>query len=1076
MARLLTFVAVALALLVGVDAAQAQATGTVRGVVTDSTSGLGLPGVNVRIAGSPTLGAATDLDGGYEIENVPVGPQVVTASYIGYTTKEQAVTVDADGVDGVDFVLSDAVLLGGDVIVTALGIVREERSLGYSAQEVDGEDLSKVRETNVVSSLAGRVAGANVTQGSTIGGSTRIVLRGPSSISGNNEPLFVVDGVPLDNSNFTTSAQARGGGGYDYGNAASMINPDDIASVSVLKGPTAGALYGARAANGVILITTKSGRRDSGIGITVNQSVTSEGVYNLPPYQNEYGGGSNAPFGENAQGQLVVDFATDESWGPRLDGRPVRQWYSYDNVNGLEGQMTPWVAAPDNVRDFFETGLTSNTNLAFAQGGEEFNYRLSLTNVSTDGVFPGSELNRRQVSFNGSLDLTDRLRTSLTGNFINNAAEGRPGTGYDGQNVFLQFNQFGQRQVDLGPNSYSAAYTRPDGSQRGWNWRDPVAGTFQYTDNPYWVSFQNQQQDATNRLFGNFAVEYDFTDFLSLRTNVQTDYYTQRREERISFGSQATPEYEEGVYEVQETSARSQLTYNGDLTPDVSLNTFVGGEIRYNDFYLNRGVTQGGLAAFGLYTLENSVDRPFIDDYFEELAVYSVYGDATVGYRDLVYVNGTVRNDWSSTLPDGENSYLYPAANVSLVFSELAPLRNQRVLSYGKVRAGVAVVGSDTDPYRIGLTYPLATPFGSSPLQSLPTTLPNAELRSERTTSYEVGAELAFFDSRAGFDVTAYSSETDDQILAVEVSRSTGYAFQFVNAGTISNKGVELALRTTPLLMENGLQWDVNFNAARNVSEVVELVDDLDAYTIGSAPFGASIQAAVGQPYGAIVGNDFVYDANGNKVVNVDAAGNFTSFQRNPAQVLGSYLPDWTGGVSTTLSFKGLQFSGLIDGQLGGDAYSITSLFGRYSGILDETVENGIRERGLVPTGVVTVPAGTTPEEAAQMQGTPYGGGAVDAESYFKGTFGLIGAHIYDMSFIRLRELSLGYSVPSRYTNQFALQNLTLSVVARNVALLYSRSPFFDPAIALSTGNIQGIEAGSYPPVRSVGLSVTATL
>ena len=1073
MSRLFSLAALASVLLLGAGSALAQ--GTVRGVVTDSTSGVGLPGVSVRLAADPSVGAATNLNGEYEIRGVPAGAQVLIASYIGYETQNVPVVV-GEGETVADIQLSDSVLLGENVIVTALGIERAERSLGYAAQAVEGEELNKVRETNVISSLSGRVAGANVTQGSTIGGSARIVLRGPSSVSGNNEPLFVVDGIPLDNSNISAPGQSTGRGGYDYGNAASMINPDDIASVSVLKGASAGALYGARASNGVILITTKSGRRDQGIGITVNQSVTTENVYNLPPYQNLYGGGSNAPFSVNAEGQYVVDFATDESWGPRLDGRPVRQWYSYDEVNGLLGQATPWVAAPDNVQNFFNTGVTSNTNLAFAQGGENFNYRLSLTNVSTEGVFPGSQLDRRQVSFNGSLDLTPRLNTTFTGNYINNGAQGRPGTGYDGQNVFLQFNQFGQRQVDLGEGSYSFDYVRPNGVQRAWNWRNPVTGTIQYTDNPYWVSYVNQQEDSMNRLYGSFAVGYDFTDDLNLRTNVQTDYYTQRREERIAFGSQATPQYQEGVYEVQETSARSQLTYETNLTQDVSLNTFAGGEIRYNGFSVNRGVTQGGLSVPGLFTLENSVARPVVVDDLEELAVYSLYADATVGYQDLVYVNASLRNDWSSTLPDGDNSYLYPSANVSLVFSELAPLRNQGILSFGKVRAGFAIVGNDTDPYRVNLTYPLSLPFDGAPLQQLPTTLPNPDLRSEETTSFEAGLELAFLDGRAGLDFTAYTSRTDDQILAVEVSRSTGYSFQLVNAGAVSNRGIELALRATPVLMENGFQWDVNVNAARNVSEVESLLDDLEVFTLGNAPFGARITAAVGQPYGAIIGNDFVYDANGNKVVNVDADGNFDSYRSNPAQVLGSYLPDWTGGFSTTFSYGGVQLSGLIDAQFGGDAYSVTSLFGRYSGILDETAENEIRERGVVPTGVVTLPEGTTPEEAAKLEGTPVGGGAIDAETYFKGTFGLQGAHIFDTSFIRLRELSLGYSIPARYTQQISVQNVTLSLVARNLALLYSKSPFFDPAVALSASNVQGIEAGAYPPVRSFGLSITATL
>ena len=1055
--------------------AVAQATGTLTGVVTDSLSGDVLPIANVRITGVPSAGAATGIDGSYTIEGIALGPQTVTVSYVGYTTREIPITIRA-GLNRLDIALSDQTILGEGLIVTALGIEREERSLGYSAQAVDGDDINQVAESNVITALSGRVAGANITQSNAIGGSNRIVLRGAGSISGNNQPLFVVDGIPLDNSTFTTSGQARGGSGYDYGNAASLINPEDIASVSVLKGPSAAALYGARAGNGAIIITTKSGRRATGLGITVSQTVTTDNVYNLPPYQNLYGGGSNSPFAQNAQGQLVADFATDESWGPRLDdGFMVRQWYSYDDVNNLNGQTTPWVSAPDNVRNFFQGGVTSNTNVAFAQGGDNFNYRLSLANVSAGGVFPGSELNRRQVGFNGSLDLSSKLTTSFTGNFINNGAQGRPGTGYSGNNVFLQFNQFGQRQMELGEGGLMASYLRPDGSQRGWNWRDPIAGTFQYTNNPYWVSFEDTQEDRTNRAFGNFIVDYAFTDALNLRTNVQTDYQTQRRQERTAFGSQATPSYSESIYEVQETSARTQLNYEADLTQDFSLNAFVGGEARYNDLYINQGITQGGLSAPGLYTIENSVDRPFINDFFSELAVLSAYTDVTVGWRDIAYLNGTLRNDVSSTLPEGNNSYLYPALNASVVFSELGPLRNSGVLSFGKLRAGFARVGSDTEPYRTRQTYPLGTAFGSTPRQALPTTLPNLDLQPEETTSFETGLELAAFNNRIGLDATYYIAETSNQIIDVEVSRSTGYARQFVNAGTIGNTGFELALRTTPVFLDNGLRWDLNFNLARNNSEVKELVDGLDVYTLGNAPFGASITAAVGQPYGAIVGDDFVYDVNGDKVINVDANGNFRGYARNPNQVLGSYLPDFTGGLSTTIAFKGFRLSGLIDGQIGGDVYSITSLFGRYSGILDETVEGdgnyNIRELGLRPEGVV-LPAGADPETTA---GTPYAGGDVDAQSFFTGMFGFEAPHIFDTSFARLRELSVGYTIPSRFTGG-QIRSLTVSLVGRNLGILYSKSPFFDPAVALSATNVQGIEAGSFPPTRSLGVSVTANL
>ena len=1080
MHKALPFAALLLALAFGAGDAAAQATGTLTGVVTDSTSGELLPIANIRVTNAPGVGAATDIDGSYTIENIPVGPQVVTASFVGYQTREIPVTI-RPGTNRLDIALSGEAILGEGLIVTALGIEREERSLGYSAQEVDGDDINQVAESNVITALSGRVAGANVTQSNALGGSNRIVLRGANSISGNNEPLFVVDGIPLDNSNFTTTTQERGGGGYDYGNAASLVNPQDIASVSVLKGPSAGALYGARAANGVILITTKSGRRAQGLGITINQTVTTENVYNLPPYQNLYGGGANSPFGENTNGQLVADFATDESWGPRLDdGRVVRQWYSYDDVNGFNGRATPWVSAPGNVQDFFQNGVTSNTNIAFAQGGDNFNYRLSLANVSAGGVFPGNTLNRRQVGFNGSLDLSEKLTTSISANYINNGAEGRPGTGYDGGNVFLQFNQFGQRQMELGGNGLMRDYQRPDGSQRGWNWRDPIAGTFQYTDNPYWVRYESNQQDATNRVFGNFAVDYNFTDKLSLRTNVQTDYYTTRREERTAFGSQGVPTYGESIYEVQESSVRTQLNFERDLTRDFSINAFIGGEGRYNDLYRNRQISQGGLSAPGLYTVENSIDRPFIDDYFQELAVISGYGDVTLGYRDLAYINGTLRNDVSSTLPEGENSYLYPSLNLSLVISELGPLRNSDVLTFGKIRAGFARVGNDTQPYRTGLTYPLGVAFGSTPIQALPGTLPNLDLRSEKTTSFEAGAELAFFNSRAGIDATYYTSETTDQILDVEVSRASGYSRQFVNAGSITNSGIELALRTTPVFLDNGFRFDLNFNVARNNSNVEELIEGVDVYTLGRAPFGAQIVAAVGQPYGAIIGNDFVRDANGNKVLSVDDNGNFTGYKRTASttEVLGSYLPDFTGGISTSLSFKGIQFSGLIDGQIGGDVYSITSLFGRYSGILDETVEgNGdvnIREVGLRPIGVV-LPAGTSEADAANTVGTPYAGADVDAQSYFTSTFGLEAAHIFDASFARLRELSLGYTIPSRYTGG-QIRNLTVSVVGRNLAILYKKSPFFDPAVALSATNVQGIEAGSFPPTRSLGISVTATL
>lgn len=481
--------------------ALAQNTGTIEGQLTDQKSGEPLISANIFIQ-SINKGAATDADGNFTLNNIPYGMYDLRISYIGYKTETIRVTVDQETVTVNEALAQDIATLD-DVVVTALGVERQARSLGYSVQEVEGEELNTTQETNFVSTLTGKVAGANISNSNALGGSSRIVLRGAKSVTGNNEPLFVVDGVPLDNSNFSDAGQATGGGGYDYGNAASVINPNDVKSVSVLKGPSAAALYGARAANGVIQITTKNGSANQGrIGVTLNSGTTMRQVYGLPDYQNQYGGGANAPFSVNNQGQFVADFATDESWGPRLDGRMVRQWYSFDNVNGLLDQTTPWVANPGNVEDFFDTGVSFNNNLSLANGGDNYSYRLSLSNITESGIYPESELDRNQVGFNGSLQLTEKLNTSVSVNYSNSEATGRPGTGYDNQNVFLQFNHFGQRQLDLSEGNRLQDIFRPDGSQRAWNWNDPVAGSIRFTDNPYWVRRQNFQNDDTQRLYG----------------------------------------------------------------------------------------------------------------------------------------------------------------------------------------------------------------------------------------------------------------------------------------------------------------------------------------------------------------------------------------------------------------------------------------------------------------------------------------------------------------------------------------------------------------------------------------------
>ncbi|PWJ55246.1 TonB-linked SusC/RagA family outer membrane protein [Dyadobacter jejuensis] len=1030
----------------------------VAGTVTDIQNGEGIPGVNILLKDT-NLGTVSAADGSYRLE-LPDQGGVLVFSYIGYVTQEVLITNQ----NKLDIQLQENVNALSEVVVTALGIAREEKSLGYSIQNIDTKGINEARETNFVNSMQGKVAGVQITGASgNIGGSSRITIRGSNSVSGNNQPLFVVDGTPMDNSSSNSVDTQSGQGGRDYGNAAQDINPDDIASISVLKGPSAAALYGSRASNGVILITTKSGQGKQGLGITFNSSTTLDKVYMLPSYQNQYGGGFKQTF-DTYNGDPVVNLSADESWGPKLDGQLVRQWDSFFPGENY-GKFTPWVAHPDNVKNFYLTGKTFSNNIALVAGGEQANLRISYTNVDQKGTLPNSSMKRNTFSINSSAKLSPKLTASVKANYVNTYLHGRPVTGdYTGtgaMSVVSSFSTWFQRQVDL---SAMRDYRAPDGSLRNWNLKGPDDLTGFYWNNPYFELYENYSDDTRQRIFGNISLAYEVTPHLTVTGFARTDFYDHRIQERTAEGHVNGSMYLSDNRKVQEYNYEFLAQYNRELGTDISFAMNVGANARREKYNQNYGRTNGGLNVPNFFNLQASVDRPDITDYYRARSVNSVYGSATVGFRDLLYLEGSLRNDWSSTLPINNNAYLYPAASSSVVFSEL--LSNWDFLSFGKLRASWAKVGNDTDPYRLGITYSPNTPFGSHQIFNVPDVLNNAVLKPEQTHSYEIGTDLRFFGSRLGFDATYYFVSTTDQILDLPVSSTTGYGYAIVNAGKITNRGFEVMLTGTPVKADNGFKWDVVLNWARNQNEVVFLADGQDNYQLATSYRNLSINARVGQSYGALIGTGFKLNDQGERLVD-----SYGYYMKETGKVLGNTLPDFTGGVSNSFSYKNLTVSALVDFRKGGKIYSVTNATGTYAGLLAVTAGNN--DKGNLQRSPVSEGGGWRADGVLESgePNTTY----IDAQNYWKDIRNINEASVFDGSFIKLREVRVGYRVPKRWISKTPFQNLSLSLVGRNLAVFLRNTDLFDPETTLGSGNIQGIESAQLPSVRSLGFNLNVS-
>jgi len=1081
------FLTLFLALAVQVVFAQEK---TVTGKVSDSNGPL--PGVTVVVKGT-TTGTQTDFDGNYSI-NAAVGA-VLQFSYVGMTTVEK--TVGSSNV--INVALTESAEALEEVVVTALGITREARSIGYATQKVDGESVSATKLDNVVNALSGKVSGVQIKANNNFGGSANFLIRGVSSLTGNNQPLFVIDGVPISNRLNNTAAQRGGSTGYDYGNAASDINPDDIESVNVLKGAAASAIYGSRAANGVVIISTKKGSKGK-TSVTVNSGVTFGQIDKdtFLEYQDEYGAGYGPYYGStgyfediDVNGDGVLDFVVptydDASYGAPLDGSLVYQWDAFVPEHPNYLTATPYVAGKTTPVDFFENTTTTVNSVDFNGGNDMGSFRLGYTNYDTDGMLPNSSLNKNTVSFSGVLNVNDNLKVGTSSNAVIQRTTGRNSTGYS-DNLMSQFRQWWQVNVDMKDQQRIFEQT---GKNYSWNHEGALGGSAlqgHYWDNPYWTRHKNYQTDNRTRFYGNVWGTYSFTDWLDFSAKAAVDTYKELREERRAVGSVAAPfgvlrddeasGYDRKDIDFTEYNYDFMLNFNKDLNDKLHLNGVVGMNIRRESYSFYHQATAGGLKVPGLYSLSNSVNSvPLPVETLQRKQVNGYYGQFSFGYDNLVYLDFTDRYDVSSSLPSGNNEYNYFALSSSLVFSKFV---DYDWLNFGKFRVGYAEVGNDLPANNVYDTYNVIDNFGTSALFSTPNTKNNAELKPERTNEIELGLEAKMFSNRVGLDLTWYKKNTVDQLMPVNTSMTTGYSSKWLNAGEIQNKGIEIGLNLIPVKNEN-LEWSITTNYSKNENEVISLFGDAKNLQLASYQGGISINATVGQPYGTIRGTGFVYyDSNGNGITDaserknsnrvINSSGYYVS---QADQIIGDANPDWNAGITNTLKYKDFTLNFLIDIQKGGDVYSLDMHYGQGTGLPITTtglndLGNPIRNSLANGGGVLNQGVTATGEVNTTRARADYYGGAFYWGNSSRNPAALT---VYDASYVKLRELALTYTFPKRLLGDF-VQGATLSFVGRNLWIIDKNVPFADPESGLGAGNAQGYLSGSYPTLKTYGFNV----
>lgn len=1067
-----------LALAIGVIQGAAQVT-TVRGIVTTEEDGEPVIGASVIVKGT-ALGTVTDVNGRFELSGLSPSATRLLISYISLMAKEVAIAPQ------VSVTLKSDTHLLDELVVTALGISREKKALGYTAQEVKQDALVQGKDNNLLNSLSGKIAGVRITNTQGDVGSSRIVIRGETSIAGENQPLFIVDGIPVDNSQLNARSSGR-----DFKNAIADLNPEDIKTLTVLKGPNAAALYGARAAHGAIVITTKGGdKRQKGIGITLHSSTQVSFVATLPEFQNLFGQGAGGRFSYVDGKGAGVNDGVDESWGPRLDiGLLIPQFDSPLDADGNR-VATPWVSHPNNVRDYFRMGISTNNGISIARGDDKYQFRVGYNYEKQVSIVPDAGTNKTNISLNTDYHLAKWIVVGATANYIVYTAPSLPGSATpSGSNVrsnspMLQFLWFG-RQVDT--NSLKADYTR--------NWNSS------YYDNPFWSASYNTQSQERHRLIGDLHAEFRLTDGLHVRFRTSTDWYNDRRKSKVKWGSAGAGSpygsYAEDAYTVKENNTEVLATYIKQLNKNWGIDALLGFNVR-NKQYENNYQAAPRLAVADLYTLTNSRDPLTSSNDFYRLRQYGLYGSIQLDYRRWAFLNITGRNDWSSTLPVDNNSYFYPSVTASVLLSEAFGWRSKAV-NYLKIRGGWSQVGADANPYQLATVFTSETAFNGNPLQSSSTIGMNSNLKPENTSSIEAGFEAAFWDNRLYLDFTYYKTDSRNQILKLATTAASGYTSQVRNAGHIRNRGYEIQLGAVPIQTSKGFRWNLDLNYGANSSKVVKLDDEglITSYQLYSS--GIQILASVGEAYGTLFGTSYVRDANGNVVVDANGLPKISTTNKT----LGKFTPDWTGGISNTFSYRSLSLSFLIDASVGGSIFSNTNKTGKYTGVLANTLSGRDAEHGglwyytdamgnnvrlsespsysVSSDGLyyaqVNGQSTRVYQDGIMVEGVTESGSkneeVVSAEKYYHRIYSIAEANVYDASYVKLREVALSYRLPRLWTQKLHLQEASVTLTGRNLWTIYKSVPNIDPESALTTGNAQGVEAYSLPTTRSFGVNLS---